>query len=307
VESLPLLRSHTLDVGSGHRLHVQEFGSESGLPAVVLHGGPGSGCSPLLRQAFDGTRYRVVCIDQRGAGLSTPHGGIEHNTTMHLLADLRLVRERLGIERWLVVGGSWGSALAVAHAAHEPPAVRGLLLRASFLAREDDVAWFFGGAAALRPAAWARFVDAVPQADAEALAAVFRDGGEALRRETAGAWWRWERALALGAEDDATPPPGLAERYRVQSHYLAHGCWLQQPTVLERCEAVPRVPTLLLHARDDLVCRPEGAALLHARLPGAHLQWLAAGGHDAAHLPMQTALRAALDRYAAHGDFGSAA
>src|SRR5689334_15936253 len=96
VEALPLLRTHTVDVGSGHRLHVQEFGCEAGLPAVVLHGGPGSGCSPLLRRTFDGARYRVVCIDQRGAGASRPHGGFEDNTTAHLLEDLRTVRERLG-------------------------------------------------------------------------------------------------------------------------------------------------------------------------------------------------------------------
>jgi len=307
VEALPLLRTHTVDVGSGHRLHVQEFGSEAGLPAVVLHGGPGSGCSPLLRQAFDGARYRVVCVDQRGAGASEPRGGIEGNTTAHLLEDLRVVRDRLGIERWLVVGGSWGASLAVAYAAREPQAVSGLLLRASFLARRDDIEWFFGGAAAQRPAAWARFAAAVPAPGAATLRAVFRAGDDTRQRDIAIAWWRWERALALGAEDEATPPPGLVERYRVQSHYLAHGCWLQQPTLLERCETVPRVPTLLLHARDDHVCRPGGAALLHARLPGSRLQWLADGGHDAAHVPMQAALRTALDRFAAHGDFGAAA
>lgn len=307
MEPLAALRTHTVDVGSDNRLHVQEFGCATGLPAVVLHGGPGSGCSPLLRQGFDGARYRVVCIDQRGAGASEPRGAIEDNTTERLLDDLRRVRERLGIDRWLVVGGSWGATLALAHAAHEPSAVLGLLLRASFLARQDDIDWFFGGAAALRPAAWARFAAAVPVPDATALAAVFRDGDEAARHAAAVAWWRWERALALGAEDEVPAPPGLVQRYRVQSHYLAHGCWLRQPSLLERCEAVPRVPTLLLHARDDLVCRAEGAHLLHARLPGSRLQWLDAGGHDAAHVAMQAAVRAALERFAVHGDFGAAA
>jgi len=302
-----LLRTHTLDVGSGHRLHVQEFGSEAGLPALVLHGGPGSGCSPLLRQGFDGMRYRVVCIDQRGAGASQPRGSIEANTTAHLLDDLRTVRERLGIERWLVVGGSWGAALAVAHAAREPHAVSGLLLRASFLARNDDIDWFFGGAAALRPAAWARFAAAVATPDAAALAAVLREGDAQRQHDTALAWWRWERALALGVEDEAVAPPGLVERYRVQSHYLAHGCWLQRPSLLELCEAVPRVPALLLHARDDLVCRAAGAELLQARLPGSRLQWLDGGGHDAAHAPMQSALRAALHRYAVQRDFEDSA
>lgn len=285
----PLLRTQALPVTGGHVLQVQEFGSADGIPAVVLHGGPGSGCSPLLRRVFDPARYRIVCPDQRGAGGSQPRGGIEHNTTDDLLADLRRVREQLGIARWLVTGGSWGSTLAVAHAAAEPGAVTGLLLRAIFLARPADIAGFFG------------------ELSLPALAEAVCSADTAEREAAALRWWHREQALA-GSAVAAVPPQGEAlafqiDRLHVQAHYLVHGCWLQAPTLLERCEAVPRVPTLLVHARDDRICPADGAVALHARLPNARLQWLAAGGHDPAHPAMVGATVAALDRFATHGDF----
>lgn len=294
---LPPIANHALPVGDGHVLQVQEFGHPRGRPALVLHGGPGSGCTPLLRRGFDADHWRVICVDQRGAGGSTPRGATAHNTTAHLLADLRAVRAALGIDRWLVAGGSWGAALAVAHAADEPQAVSALLLRASFLARREDIAWFFDGARTLRPTAWARFAAAMPAPEAVAIARAIEQADAAERERLAAAWWCWEQALALG-DEDATPDPAalpaLADRYRVQSHYLAHACWLDAPSLLERCEAVPRVPTVLLHARDDAVCRPEGALALQARLPHARLRWLDEGGHDAAHPAMQAAVAQAL-------------
>lgn len=284
----PLRDSHALAVPGGHVLQVQEFGRADGIPAVVLHGGPGSGCSPLLRRVFDPARYRVVCPDQRGAGGSRPRGGTDHNTTDDLIADLRRIRERLGIERWMVVGGSWGATLAVAYAAAEPGAVAALLLRASFLARPQDVAGFFG------------------EMSLPALSEALSSPQPAEREHAALTWWRHEQSLAGTA---AAEPAGEAlsaqvDRLRVQAHYLRHDCWLQSPTLLERCEAVPRVPTLLLHARDDRICPPEGAELLQLRLPQAQLEWIADGGHDPSHPAMVAAMVAALNRYADHGHFG---
>jgi proline iminopeptidase len=302
------LRTHEMRVGNGHVLHVQEHGRHDGIAAVVLHGGPGSGCTPLQRRFFDPARYRIVCIDQRGAGLSRPRGETAHNTTDDLLEDLRQVREALQIERWLAVGGSWGATLAVAHAADEPEAVAALLLRSSFLARAEDIAWFFGGAAALLPQPWRSLKDAVPDGPvlpglAHELA---RDEPEP-RRAAALAWARWEQALATGAQDDATPSPdvldALVDRYRVQGHYLLHGCWLGAPTLLERCEAVPPVPTLMLHGTADRVCRSEGALALHRALPHSQLQWVDGVGHDPTHPAMAGAMVAALDAYARHGRF----
>lgn len=300
-DSAPL-RSHALPVSGGHVLHVQEFGSDDGIAAVVLHGGPGSGCSPLLRRVFDPQRYRVVCIDQRGAGASQPCGAIDHNTTDDLLDDLKRVREHLGIGRWFVAGGSWGAALAVAHAAAEPEAVSALLLRASFLARREDIDWFFQ-----QPAAWEHFADVAPASQRTTLltwlASVFARGDDDIAARAARAWSRWEHALAGTVSATDTPIARLVARYRVQSHYLLHDCWLNSPTLLERAEAVPRVPTLLLHARDDRVCRAEGAQALHDRLPQSTLRWIDHGGHNAAHPAMIAAMVASLDHFAAHGRF----
>jgi len=305
----PLLRQHRLPVGGGHVLQVQEFGRDRGLAAVMVHGGPGSGSSPLLRRVFDPARYRVICIDQRGAGGSQPRGEVLHNRTDDLLDDLRRVREHLGLAQWLVVGGSWGATLAVAHAAAEPAVVTGLLLRATFLARREDIDWFFQGAAAERWTAWERFASVAPTAQRHAmlpwLASVLHHGDPDEAAVAALAWWHWEQALA-GTAGRSTPPVDtstLIARYRIQSHYLQHDCWLTAPTLLERAETLPRVPTLLLHTRDDRVCRPEGVQALQARVPHSHLQWIDSGGHDVAHPAMIAAMVGALDHYADQATF----
>ena len=304
---LPLLRSCRLAVGDGHELQVQEFGNPAGLPAVVLHGGPGSGSSPVLRRGFDAARWRVVCIDQRGAGGSRPRGGTEHNRTGDLIEDIRLVRETLAIERWLVAGGSWGATLAVAYAAAEPQAVTALLLRASFLARAEDIDGFFSRHAAPHAEAWQALHAVAGDDPLPTLAHLLHEGDIDDRRRAAAAWWAWEQALATGARDAVLPSDeALAfqvDRLRVQAHYLLHGCWLTQPTLLERCALLPRVPTLLLHSRDDRICPPDGATALHAKLPHSRLRWLDEGGHDAGHPAMTAATTVALSTFAAHGDF----
>jgi len=306
--------SFALEVPHGHVLHVDDCGPADGTCAVVLHGGPGSGGSPLLRRFFDPARFRVIAIDQRGAGRSRPRGATAHNRTAELLDDLRRVRAHLGIARWLVVGGSWGATLALAHALHEPQAVAALLLRAVFLPHADGIAAFFQDSAGQAPAAWARFAAAAPAHErhdmlgflARGLQAEATDGG-ALRRRLALAWWQWEHTLGGGAGAADTPGSAalaaLVDRYRVQSHYLQHGCWLDRPPLLERLAALPRVPTLLLHARDDRICPPDAAQAVHARIAHSRLHWVDAGGHDPAAPAMAAAMVAALDGYARHGHF----
>ena len=287
----PPLARHALDVGGGHVLQVQEFGRADGLAALVLHGGPGSGCSPLLRRVFDPARWRIVCPDQRGAGGSRPRGGTAHNTTEDLLADLRRIRSQLQLPRWVVVGGSWGATLALAHAADQPEAVAALLLRASFLARREDIDAFFG------------------PLSLDELAASLDSPDLAERERAALAWWHHEQALAgtTAPEPAGESLSAQIDRLRVQAHYLRHGCWLQSPSLLERCETVPKVPTRLIHARDDRICPPEGALALQRRLPHATLQWVDGAGHDAGHPAMVAAVMDALAAYAETGTFGACA
>jgi proline iminopeptidase len=298
----PFVRAHSLVVGDGHVLDVREYGSASGTPALVLHGGPGSGCSPLLRRFFNPERFRIVCVDQRGAGLSQPVGGIVHNTTTHLLADLRRLREHLRIAQWIVVGGSWGATLALAHAADAPDAVAGLVLRSSFLARAEDIHWFFQGARGLEPDAWQAFAAVAPASRRETLLPwleqTLSQGSAEEQHQAALAWWRWEQALggrATPAEPNAAVTAGLVNRYRVQSHYLLNDCFLRERPLLTRCVQVPAVPTVLLHGRGDRVCRPEGAVLLQQALPHAQLQWVDAAGHDPGHPAMVSAMVQVLD------------
>jgi len=297
----PPYRTHRVDVGAGHVLSVRESGHPDGIAAVILHGGPGSGCSPLQRRFFDPARYRIVCVDQRGAGQSTPRGAIADNTTAHLLADLRRVRAQLGIARWLVVGGSWGATLALLHALDDPDAVAALLLRAVFLARPHDIASFFAAGAFGLPSA----TDASGVLDA--VLARLQHPDAAPRRACALAWWRheqqWASPVPLAAGGEPPDIDAQVDRYRVQAHYMRHGCWVQQPPLLRRCAALPRRPTLILQGSADRICPPDGAAALHALLPHARYRELPGVGHDPSHPAMVDAMVRALDAFAAHGTF----
>jgi len=316
---VPVFRTEQLPVGDGHSMQVQHAGTPDGLPVLLLHGGPGSGQSALLRRAFDPVRFHVIAPDQRGAGGSTPAGATRQNTLAHLLADLRLLQAHLGLDRWLVVGGSWGATLALAHAADAPAAVSGLLLRASFLARPADIAGFFDASGRPAHAPWAALAEAAgadePSAMPRALNQVFEHGTAARQAQAALAWAAWEQVLAggttTGATTDVAPAttantaPGpaalaaLIQRYRVQSHYLANGCWMA-PSLLHRASLVPPLPTLLLHADDDGICTPQGARALYAAVPHAQLRWASGAGHNPAHPAMAALQRRALDHWAAN-------
>lgn len=265
-----------LDASHGHRLHVEQWGTPDAPPVLLLHGGPGSGLGPGLRRCFDPARFHVIGLDQRGAGRSLPAGSTDHNTTAHLLADLALLRRTLGIERWRVLGGSWGATLALLHAAAEPQAVSGLVLRSVFLARPQDMQPF------------------MPLA--ETFHAAASDAAE--RRAIARAWWQLELRRATGGT--APPPEGdaldaLVQRYAVQAHYLRAGCWLQTPPLLDRLAPVRGLPVQIVHGTTDRICPPEGARLLAARLPQATLRWAEGAGHDALHPAMLAAMVQALD------------
>ncbi len=298
-----------LDVGEGHRLHVERAGSRRGAGLVWLHGGPGSGSSERQRQWFEGRTWNAWLFDQRGAGRSTPGGGIDANDTDRLVADIERVREHAGLERWLVAGGSWGTALALAYARRHPERVDGLLLRAAFLTGQADLDWFFDGAGAFVPQAYARLgkdlstlAGRTGVAGAAGPLAILAAGVEAGLIDAAATWARWEAALTgQSAPDDAAAARSLA-RYRIQAHYLRQHCFLGEQAVLDAASsfvaARPSAPVIILHGRQDLVCRPVNAWRLHERMPRAELTWVDGAGHDPFAAPMADAWRESLARLA---------
>lgn len=303
-----------LGVGDGHRIYYEQCGRADGLPVVFLHGGPGSGCSPRHRQWFDPGRCRVLLFDQRGCGRSQPRGALQANTSDHLVADIELLRQHLGIARWLVVGGSWGAGLALAYAAAHPAACLGLVLRGVFLGRASDLDWFFQQARQLLPDAWELLAQ---QAPACARGDLLRWLGEGLQGDQpqqalarARAWQAWESALSERQSTAAQPdlPTGeaaaaLVDKYRVQSHYLLNGCFWGDIDLLARARALASVPTAILHGRLDWICRPQAAWELHHSLPGSRLQWVEGCGHSPFESAMARAFTQAIRHHVTHGNF----
>lgn len=310
----PFASGH-LDVGDGHRLYHEQCGRPDGLPLLYLHGGPGSGASPRQRQLFDPQVFRMVLFDQRGCGRSQPRGSVQANTSAHLVADIEALRAHLGIERWLVVGGSWGAGLALAYAAAHPSACLGLLLRGVFLGRQGDLDWFFQRAQQLLPDAWEALAQRAPQAARERLLHWLAEGllqgppQQALERALA--WEAWEISLsqqrcvpprtAWSVEDAAQ----MVDKYRVQSHYLVNGCFWGDDGLLARAARLPQaLPVALVHGRQDWICLPQAAWQLHGQLPpNSRLQWVDACGHSPFEPAMANALNQALLHFAANGDF----
>ena len=243
---LPINRQTTLDVGDGHRLYVEESGNPDGVPVIGLHGGPAGQAAPAMRRFFDPARYRICLFDQRGAGRSRPHGETRANTTAHLVDDIERIRVALGVSRWLVFGGSWGSALALAYAGAHPHACTGLVLRGIFLTGWADMQWFFADAGQLVPDAWARFAAHVGADDAAGIlrgytAALHDD--DATAREATANWLAWEAALSSPGRN---PKPAAqsqpvsdeaVRKYRLQAAYLNRGCDLGDDAVLSAAAA----------------------------------------------------------------------
>lgn len=304
-----------LDAGDGHHVYYEQCGRADGLPVLFLHGGPGSGCTPRQRRFFDPARYRAVLFDQRGTGRSTPRGAVHHNTTDHLLQDIEALRVRLGIERWLVFGGSWGSSLALAYCAQHKAACLGLILRGIFLTGRRDLEWLFQQTGQLLPEEWARFAAAAPKRHRRDLLGwcerrISRGDGEAAR-DAVLAWVRYEDAvMAYGQPAPPAPPPPdetevrrLLDKYRIQAHYLTRRCFLDEARVLDCAARCHGLPAAILHGRLDLVCRPESAWRLHRTMHGSRLAIIEGAGHSPFDPPLAAALVSATDHFAAWGNF----
>lgn len=300
----------TISLDGGHVMHWQAFGPSAGLPVVVLHGGPGTGLSlrlcTLVSQAGP---FRVIAFDQRGCGASQPRGEVRHNTLGHLVRDIEVLRTRLGIARWLVVGGSWGATLAAAYAAHHPDVVTGVLLRGLFVPAASEIHWFFQDAAALHPTPWQLLAKLAPTHARHALlpwlATVFAEGPPALQRATAQAWMGWEQVLG---NNPAAPPSdshALAtaiDRYRIQTHYLLHQCWLGNTGVARACRKL-QMPLLFVHGEEDQVCRPAAAQSAWRASPSGRWHLVPGAGHDPFHPAMANAVIQALHHFAEQHDF----
>ncbi len=299
-----------LDAGDGQSLYWETCGNPAGQPAVVLHGGPGSGCGPGFRRYFDPAAYRIVLFDQRGAGRSLPHASdratsLQANTTRHLIADIELLREFLGVGRWLVWGISWGSTLGLAYAEQYPERVSEIVLHSVTMTRPADIDWLYHGVGRFFPEEWAAFRDgAGTGAGGDLVAAYYRlldDPDPGVRERAARDWCAWEDAV-VSLEEGHRPHPRYADpRFRmafarIVTHYFHHRAWLEDGALLRDAGRLSGIPGVLVHGRLDLGGPPATAWELARAWPDAELH-LVGGGHTGGPA-MDEILIAATDRFA---------
>ncbi len=302
-------RSGLLPVSELHSIYFEESGNPQGKPVVFLHGGPGGGTEPKMRQYFDPSVYRIVLLDQRGCGKSTPPACLEDNTTWALIADVEKVRAHIGIESWQVFGGSWGSTLALAYAVTHPERVTELVLRGIFLLRHQELSWFYQrGADAVFPDYWEDFLAPIPLEErGDLMTAYYKrltSADSAVRSEAAKAWSIWE-----GRTSKLHTDPSFVERFagdefslafaRIEAHYFVNRGFLPyEGWLLDKAqEKLQGIPTVIVQGRYDLVCPMESAWALKKRLPHAELFVIGDAGHSASEPGIAKALVEATDRY----------
>ncbi len=284
-------RTGILETDSVHRLYFEECGNPQGKPVVFVHGGPGGDMSPDHRRFFGPAAYRIVLFDQRGCGRSTPHANLEDNTTRHLFADMERLRERLGIERWQVFGGSWGSTLALAYAESHPERVTELVLRGIFLLRPEEIRWYYqDGASFIFPEAWERYLEVIPEEQRHDMVAAYHarllDPDPAVRIPAARAWSMWEGATSRLLVDqelvDRLGDPHFAEAFaRIECHYFVHQGFMEPGQLLRDAHRIAHLPCVIVQGRYDVVCPMRSAWDLKKALPGARLVVVPDAGHSA--------------------------
>lgn len=304
-------RMHMIEVSGGHTLYVEECGNPRGAPVLVLHGGPGGGCSPGMRRFFDPAHYRVVLFDQRGCGRSRPHASVRRNTTQDLIEDIEVIRDRLRLARLTVFGGSWGAALGLLYAQAHPERVEALVLRGIFLMTRAELDWFYGGpAGAFWPERWEAFASMVPEAERGDLirayhARLFGPSHEEQVR-FARAWVAWESGLAA-----LDPGPGAGRSggseyarafARIENHYFINGGFLDEDgQILARMDRIAQIPGHIVQGRYDLICPPRSAWALHRAWPGSELSLVTGAGHALSEPGIAAELVAIMDRRRALG------
>jgi proline iminopeptidase len=306
--------SGMLEVGDGDLVYWETCGNPDGKPAVVLHGGPGSGCTPWHRRLFDPVAYRVVLFDQRGSGRSRPHASepdtdLARNNTANLIADIELLRQHLEIESWLVLGGSWGSVLALAYAERHPDRVTEMIVFGVATGRREEFDWLFrGGVSVFFPEQWERLLSAVPAGEldgdvVEAYSRMLHDPDAAVRERAALEWCMWESATP------AWPPTsGLLDRFadpayrmafaRLVTHYVRHDAWLEDGSLLRDADSLADTPGVIVNGRFDFQSPIANAWQLHRAWPRANLVIVDDAGHAADDDGITTELIRATDRFA---------
>ena len=291
-----------IDRGDGHHIYVEQCGNPDGPPVLVLHGGPGGGCSPFMRRFFDPGHYRVVLFDQRGCGRSRPTASVAANTTAHLLTDIEAIRHLLGIDEWVLFGGSWGATLALAYAETHPDRVSALVLRGVFLGMRTELDWFYGGGAGrFYPDLWERFCEIIPESERHDMIAAYHrrlfDPDPSRQARYALPWLIWENALAgLTSSASTTAPSDYARAFaRLENHYFANDCFLDEGQLLRDRHRIEHLPAVIVQGRYDMVCPPVSAWRLAEGWNRAELRIIPAAGHALSEVPIAAELVRVMD------------
>lgn len=278
-----------IEVGDGHSVYYEQCGNPDGIPVLVCHGGPGGGCSPAMRRYFDPAVYRVILFDQRGCGRSKPHASVEYNTIWHLIADMEMIREELGIDFWLLFGGSWGATLALVYAQTHPERVRHLVLRGVFLMTQRELDWFYGGGAGqFWPELWERFKAMIPADERSDLIRAYHkrlfSGVHHEEVKYARAWSAWETALASIESRGSSSYSGTGEYARafarLENHYFINGGFLgESEQILANTDKLRAISGTIVQGRYDLICPPRSAYELSRRWKKSELRMVGKAGH----------------------------
>lgn len=291
-----------------HELYVEEVGNPQGQPVLFLHGGPGAGINENHRRIFDPKHFRIILFDQRGCGQSRPHAELRENTTWDLVEDIERIRKHLGVEKWMVFGGSWGSTLAMAYAETHPASVSHLVLRGIFMCRESEIQWFYQeGAHWIFPDAWARYLEPIPVEERHDLVSAFykrlTSDDAAVRLAAAKAWGGWEGATVHLIPDEKTFLKFSSDHMavaisRIECHFFINKCWWRtDEQLIEDVGRIRHIPTVIIHGRYDVVCPVKNAFDLHAAFPEADLRIVPDAGHAFDEPGILRELMAAVERF----------
>lgn len=280
---------HRLPVAEPHNVYIEEAGNPNGLPVLVIHSGPGAGCESYHRRFFDPERYRIILFDQRGTGRSTPYADLKGNTTTDLVEDIEAIREYLNIEKWILWGGAWGSTLALLYAQNHPERVLGMILHSIFLARQQDIDWFYTeGASLLFPDYWQEFLEPIPADQRKNPVAAYHkrlNGNDEIAAMAATkSWSLWQaRCAALQPHheiiDHFSDPHFAVSLARIESHYFVNRCFIEENQILDNMHKIDHIPAYIIHGRYNIVSPLSNAWVLHNNWPASELYIVRDAGH----------------------------